>query len=221
MSPSVSPSFRRLRPRSAADDRLRSRPGMTAESYVLSSAQRTTSFGSGRTNEKTYSRDHARSIRWHHRRARAILSDAAGHRHRALSGWRPDRPGGAADRPQARGQARPELRDRERQRRRHQHRRPARRALGARWLHLVRPQSAILGERVAVQIAAVRHREGFPADRHDQLQSAGAGRAQDPRTQHAAGAGRVDEEESGADGSPGCRLDRTSRHRPARAGVGR
>ena len=40
---------------------------MTAESYVLSSAQRTTSFGSGRTNEKTYSRDHARSIRWHRR----------------------------------------------------------------------------------------------------------------------------------------------------------
>ena len=90
--------------------------------------------------------------------------------------------------------------DRERQRRRHQHRRPARRALGARRPHAVHPQPADLGQRLALQVAAVRHREGLPADRHDQLQPAGAGRAQVARRQHAARAGRLDEDHAGADG---------------------
>ena len=106
-------------------------------------------------------------------------------------------------------------------RRRHQHRGPARRALGARRPHAVRPQPADLRERLALQVAAVRHREGLPADRHDQLQPAGAGRAEGPRSQDAARAGRVDEDQARAHGPSRRRLHRPSRDRAAGAGARR
>ena len=205
----------------------RSRP----RRHVLSWRHRTARFGTrdaGERHDNTgFSPSPCRRLSAHRRKRtahRRSLSDPPGHHHRALPGRRADRPGGAADRAQARGQARSEFHRRKRQRRRHQHRRPARRARGARRLHAVR--STICRSRPTCRSTrrcrSTPRRTSLPITMINSNPLVLVGR-KTLRGQHAAGAGGLDEVATGAgqDGASRHRLDRPSRHRPAGAGARR